>query len=148
MQSQWAAYSELIAIYFIHPGNTETQKKITYCLIKCVTSLSTVQTTPSCDSIFLFVDWVTACLPIDPSSLTCSLASVSSLLGTPYNDSALPDLEPSLSSAETLNGYHVLLFSPGRLSLHNSQTFPEPVAAPRTQPPFWLSAAEYTKVVK
>lgn len=47
-----------------------------------------------------------------------------------------------------MNGYHVLLFSLQRLSLHNCQTFTESVAAPRTQSPFCPSAADYTKVVK
>lgn len=88
-------------------------------------------------------------LPIDPSSLMCSLARVSNFLGTLYNDSALPDLWAFSEQSRNFEWLPCIqLFSPQRLSLHNCQTSTESLATPRTPSPFYPSAADCTKVVK
>lgn len=68
--------------------------------------------------------WVIACLPTDPSSLICSLASVFSFLGTPYKDSALPDLSASAEQSRNFERLPRIAFRCQRLSPAQSSDFP------------------------
>lgn len=94
---------------------------------------------------FLSEDWVIACLPIDPSSLICSLASVSSFLGTLYKDYALPDLSACAEQSRNFEQLPCIAFQPPKIVLHNCQTSLESVGKPRTQSPFCPSAAKVMK---
>lgn len=54
-------------------------------------------------------------LPIDPSSLMCSLARVSNFLGTLYNDSALPDLWAFSEQSRNFEWLPCIAFQPSKI---------------------------------